>query len=201
MESKENVAIVPITSLNRTWQEYVWLTNQLDIANKHVFELRSKRKRMQPLLCSDLLQEQDRKRQFTIPTEVQPQFGNSCVGLCLYKRKRTKEFNTRSFVSAMVDGCVPLFKKAFKGDTPDAVIQQFAERLADVVWNTRAVTTTLEITALRPTSKRPKKDDVPVKKRKPTSSDANPAPTSMLKTQSDDSEEDATLVNDPNEDF
>ena len=199
MESKDNEVIVPITSLSIKTQEYVFLTNQIEYHNAQVAHLRSKRKCLQPEVCANLQQEQDRKRKFSIPKEKEHVFGNSYVGLCLYKRKRTKEFNSRTFLSAMVDACVPLFKNAFPSNVSDTNIARFAEMLANQVWDTRPVTTTFEITPMRRTLGRKKKveeDDENVKKRKQQAPDANPAPTSMLKTQpkSNDDDDDEDLA-------
>lgn len=185
MESKEDEVVVPITSLNRAIQEYVFLSSKIDAINAQIAELRARRKKIQPLVCEYLQNQPDNKQKLTIPPDAVATFGDGCVGLCLYTRKRTKDFNSKTFLQAMVDECVPLFQKVFKSNTKQDVIVDFAVLLAKSVWETRATTSSFEINTMLKTKIERKRAYNEAKKRKPDakSKDDNPSQMSYLKTE------------------
>lgn len=179
MEDKEQHAVIPITELNQSLQEYVYWSNKLDALNAELAKVRAHRKRLHPLVCEYLEHQPDNKQKLSVPENAVGTFGKSYIGLCLYKRKRTKEFNSKTFLKAMIDKCVPLFQKAFKSNTQKEQIEQFAELLAKDVWNTRVTSTKFEIMALHKTKTERKRNEADMKKRK--TNDDNDNNSSRLK--------------------
>jgi len=165
-EKKTTSKFVPhITTLDRSFQYFIYLTHQIDQKKKEINELRKQIDPIRPAIHKQLLDSEGRKKKFSIdvnsPDDVH-QFGTTMVGICLYRRSRGQVFNNKTFSSALKLQCIPLLNRYFNGISQD-MAEEFSETLSKLVWESREITQKLEI---RPMMK-PDESKKNAKKRKP----------------------------------
>lgn len=191
---KKHTLVPAITTLDSSFQTYVYLTHRLQVLNAERTQLLEKRTQLAKHIERQLKGMPNTKQTFVVPQDQVVNFGDNVLGLRLNKRKRDAIFNGKTFGPAVVDSCLPVFRKFFKQAVADQVVTDFAESLASEIWSSRASTTKFEIVPIfKPDPNKPK-PAASGNKRKQQEDDEEPR-ESRVKVET------MSSVDDPDDDF